>query len=513
MFGIANVKPASASLSPGLLGRYTAFGLSDAVEIRSRARVGGVLDEKWTLERLLGIGGMAAVYGARHRNGARAAVKVLHPHLASHEDVRERFRREGYAANRVEHPGAVKVLDDDVVARGPDAGTAYLVMELLEGESLQDRLERGVSMSELEFLRIADEVLDVLQAAHARGVVHRDLKPENLFLLRDPEPGKAGVKVLDFGLARLLQGQTITSYGLALGTPSFMSPEQAAGRIDEIDGRTDLFALGATGFRVRTGRRVHEAPNAVELVRKMMNLAAPRIRSVARDVSDPFARVVDRALEFRRGDRYANAQSMKKDVERAMIEIDAAAGATQKWMSPALGTTVDDRVPTVVLHRSDIEHPRLLPPHTWAAPRPAFGRRAWLVSAMVGVILIGGVGAKRCADGRPSPEGARSGEIARALTTGASIDSAVALTPLPPAAEPALAPGAPSLVVDGEADAGERDAAVSPAGSRSGVEGPATSAGTRNPRKGGGPGQTHKPAPQKSRSTAPSGTVRKGSSP
>src|SRR5579884_1981906 len=193
---------------------------------------------------------MAAVYAARHRNGARAAVKVLHPDLSRHKDVRERFLREGYAANRVEHPGAVKVLDDDVVPEGPDAGTAYIGMELLEGESLQDRLERGPPISEIEFLRIAEGVLDVLAAAHGRGVVHRDLKPENLFLVRDDAGGqdwKLRVKVLDFGLARLLQGQAITSYGLALGTPSFMSPEQAAGRIDEIDGRTDLFALAATG--------------------------------------------------------------------------------------------------------------------------------------------------------------------------------------------------------------------------------------------------------------------------
>ncbi len=208
--------------------------MADDVEILARARVGSVVDDKWTIERLLGIGGMAAVYEARHRNGARAAVKVLHPHLSRHDDVRERFLREGYAANRVEHPGAVKVLDDDLISEGPDAGTAYLVMELLEGVSLQERIEQGTPVSELEFLRIAGSVLDVLVAAHGHGVVHRDLKPENLFLVRrskddDAVDGPAIVKVLDFGLARLLQGKTITTYGLALGTPSFMSPEQPTG--------------------------------------------------------------------------------------------------------------------------------------------------------------------------------------------------------------------------------------------------------------------------------------------
>ena len=296
-----------------------------------------MLDDKWTLERLLGVGGMAAVYAATHRNGARAAVKVLHPELSRNKEVRERFLREGYAANRVEHAGAVKVLDDDVVVSGPESGTAYIVMELLEGESLQDRLERGAPMGELEFLAIAGSVLEVLEAAHARGVVHRDLKPENLFLVRPPQEGPevaaggvsaAKVKVLDFGLARLVQGQAITSYGLALGTPSFMSPEQAAGRIDEIDGRTDLFALAATGFRICTGRRIHEAANPVDLVRKMATLAAPRVRDVRPEVSEACARVLDRALEFRREDRYETAAAMREDVARAISELEIR-GPTQ----------------------------------------------------------------------------------------------------------------------------------------------------------------------------------------
>ncbi len=292
----------------------------------AKARVGCVLDDKWTLERLLGVGGMAAVYAAKHRNGARAAVKVLHSELSRYKEVRERFVREGYAANRVEHPGAVKVLDDDVVVSGPESGTAYIVMELLEGESLQDRLERPPPMSEVEFLGIASSVLDVLEAAHARGVVHRDLKPENLFLVQeDGAPASSSrVKVLDFGLARLQEGQAITSYGLALGTPSFMSPEQAAGKSDEIDGRTDMFALAATGFRICTGRRIHEAPNPIDLVRKMATLAAPKVRTVRPDVSVPCARVLDRALEFRREDRYESAAAMRDDVRRAIAEIEVS---------------------------------------------------------------------------------------------------------------------------------------------------------------------------------------------
>jgi serine/threonine-protein kinase len=295
--------------------------LSDEdAEKRARDRIGTVLNEKWTLEALLGSGGMGAVYGARHRNGARAAVKVLHPELARYPEVRERFLREGYAANKVEHDGAVKVLDDDVIVGGADDGGAYLVMELLEGESLEDRLARGAMPTERELLVIVDAVLEVLEAAHARGVVHRDIKPENLFLLPSGE-----VKLLDFGLARLNESQSTTTHGVALGTPSFMSPEQAAGRADEIDGRTDLFSLAASCFRLVAGRPVHEGLGPVDRVMKMANVPAPKLRDVAPKASPELARIVDHALEFRRDDRYASATVMRADVKAAIAALDAAA--------------------------------------------------------------------------------------------------------------------------------------------------------------------------------------------
>jgi serine/threonine-protein kinase len=377
----------------------------------ARERVGRVLNDKWALESVLGVGGMAAVYAARHRNGARAAVKVLHPDLARHGQVRERFLREGYAANRVEHPGVVKVLDDDVVVDGPDAGTAYIVMELLEGRSLQERLESGPPMGEREFLVLAASVLDVLESAHARGVVHRDLKPENLFLVRAPEDSRPApvsgrpplpslsdaprVKVLDFGLARLQESQALTSYGLALGTPSFMSPEQAAGRTDEIDGRTDLFALAATGFRLRTGRRIHEAANPVELVTKMANVPAPRIRDVAPDVTEAFARVIDRALQFRRKDRYESARAMLADVRLAIASLDAGASATQPAMEVASLARFASfpHEATIEVSGSDLAGPSVAGvPEAPEAPnrrRPVWG---WLVLT---AILAGGLAAAK----------------------------------------------------------------------------------------------------------------------
>jgi len=281
-----------------------------------------VLSGKWTLERLLGLGGMAAVYAGRHRNGAKAAVKVLHAELARHKEIRERFLREGYAANKVEHPGAVAVLDDDVVQGGPDDGAAYIVMELLDGEPLEQRAARQ-PLDERELLMVADGVLEVLEAAHPRGVVHRDLKPDNLFVLRGDDDRNLKIKVLDFGLARMVEpedgeSRMVTRQGVTIGTPAYMSPEQAAGRADEIDGRADIFSLGAVLFRLRTNKRIHEAGHPLELVGKMAKLPAPKIRDVDPSVSPPFAAIVDRALAFRREDRYPDAASMRADVLEAL---------------------------------------------------------------------------------------------------------------------------------------------------------------------------------------------------
>ncbi len=159
---------------------------------RARVRLGTVLQEKWKLDSVLGVGGMAVVYAATHRNGKRVAVKMLHPEFSHDEEVRTRFLQEGYAANTIQHDGAVSVLDDDLA---PD-GSAFIVMEMLEGETVEQRWERGGQRLPVgDVLWIADQLLDVLVAAHAKSVVHRDIKPENLFVTKT-----GALKVLDFGI-------------------------------------------------------------------------------------------------------------------------------------------------------------------------------------------------------------------------------------------------------------------------------------------------------------------------
>ena len=206
---------------------------------RAQARVGTALNAKWSIDAVLGVGGMGTVYAATHRNGSRAAVKLLHSEFAREGSIRDRFLREGKIANRIEHPAVVKVFDDDV----SEGGEPFLVMDLLEGETFSQLHKRnGRKLSVEETFRIFEVVLDLLSRCHAAAIVHRDIKPANIFLTRD-----GLVKVLDFGIARLREagsGVDATRAGTALGTPSFMAPEQAVG-VDGVDGRADLFSVGA----------------------------------------------------------------------------------------------------------------------------------------------------------------------------------------------------------------------------------------------------------------------------
>ncbi len=299
---------------------------------RARARLGMVLQEKWTLDSLLGVGGMAAVYAATHRNGKRVAVKMLHTDLGHQEDIERRFLQEGYAANTIQHEGAVSVLDDDVA---PD-GSPFIVMELLEGETLDRWLERSGPLPARDVLAAADQLLDVLAAAHAKTVVHRDIKPENLFLTKN-----GTLKVLDFGIARVFEARaaaTSTRMGTVMGTPAFMAPEQARARWDEVDGRTDLWAVGATMFTLLSGRHVHVAESGNEQLILSATVAAVSIATVV-DVPPEVAEVVDRALAFDREKRWPTATAMQQAVRAASNLVGHSDSVMSSGMRPkATGT-------------------------------------------------------------------------------------------------------------------------------------------------------------------------------
>jgi serine/threonine-protein kinase len=302
---------------------------TEKLRTEAEGRVGSTLRKKWTLERLLDVGGMASVFVGLHRNGKRAAIKLLHPQFAAHEEIRDRFQLEGYVANKIGHPGAVEVLDDDET----DDGLVFLVMELLHGESLERRLERTRTLSPIEAFTIADKLLDVLAAAHARGIIHRDVKPGNIFVTMD-----GNVKLLDFGLARVRdvtdRATVKTREGTILGTAAYMPPEQAAGNSAHVDATSDQWALGALLFHTLSGRVVHEADSPIRQIIMAAKNKAPSLATVAPHLLPAAVAVVDRALAFEKSQRHRDARAMQRDV-RAVLGHLSKSGRGKSVRPPA----------------------------------------------------------------------------------------------------------------------------------------------------------------------------------
>jgi serine/threonine-protein kinase len=270
------------------------------------------------------------VYEACHRNGKLVALKLLHPGLSLSERQRKRLLREAYVANTIGHPGVVQIHDDGVDADG----TAYLVMELLAGETVGALAKQaGGCLPVAQVLDIANQLLDVLCAAHARRVVHRDIKPENVFMTKGGH-----VKVLDFGIARLFDpvpGTTVhTQDGIMLGTPAFMAQEQARGRWDEVDQRSDLWAVGATLFTLVTGELVHAAETSNEQLGKAMTMNARLLGELHPELPAPFTAAVDRALRFERTERWPDAASMREALREAWDESAFLASSERQSTAP-----------------------------------------------------------------------------------------------------------------------------------------------------------------------------------
>jgi eukaryotic-like serine/threonine-protein kinase len=313
---------------------------SSELTASAERRIGKCLKAKWRLDALIGLGGTAAVYAATHRNGSRVAIKILHRHLCASEHQVRRFLQEAYTANLVGHSGAVRVHDDD-----GDGEDAFLVMELLEGVSLKEHAEaNGGRLSVEETIGLADQLLDVLEEAHQRGIVHRDIKPSNLFLTRS-----GALKVLDFGVARssmpLPDGQT-TADGDVIGTPAFMAPEQARGRSGEVTERADVWGVGATLFTLLSGELVHPATTATEHLCLTMSASARSLSSVRPDLPASLGAVIDRCLLYAPEQRWPSVAALRaalralalsngpRSLERSSPELDPLATATLPVANP-----------------------------------------------------------------------------------------------------------------------------------------------------------------------------------
>lgn len=350
------------------------------------ARVGQLLRGKWRLDRLLGVGGTSRVYAATHRNGRRGAVKLLNPDLRYLLEVRERFFRECLVASRIRHPSVVGIIDDDVT----EDGTPFLVMELLDGETMGATLRRERRLDAERVIEIGGLLLDALEVVHEAGVVHADIKPENLFWTAD-----GALKLLDFGIAVAgfeEDGQRHRREGVTMGTPGYMPPEQARGDWSKVGPRSDLWSTGATLFRLLTGAHVHAAETPGGLLR--MTLLMPTLPVMARmpDAPAPLAAVLDKALSEDPEHRYESAREMRRALSLAR---DLVREGTTPPLDRCFETTLRSGSPALLAAR--------LP----ARPSPgrrvlaSFGRRSLSFAAPLFVGIV--VGAAGVSQVSPAP--------------------------------------------------------------------------------------------------------------
>jgi serine/threonine protein kinase len=250
----------------------------------------------YRIVREIGKGGMAVVYEAKREDiDSRAALKILRTEFANNEEIAARFLNEARAANRVEHPGIVRIFD-----HGREAdGTIFLAMEYLEGETLYRRFRRGKQLSASDVLRLGRQIASALAAAHAKQVIHRDLKPENILIIPEPDaPGGERVKILDFGLAKLQSsfGSVRTDSNLLMGTPVYMSPEQCRSSRNATD-RSDVYALGTILFELLAGRPPFVSKEPGEYIAMHMYQVAPKLSSLMPALIPAMAELIDSMLD------------------------------------------------------------------------------------------------------------------------------------------------------------------------------------------------------------------------
>ena len=281
------------------------------------AWLGRVIDDRYRVRARVGTGGMAAVYLVEHlRLGKVAAMKILHRALADELGALEHFRHEVEAVGRLDHPNIVQTFDCGYVD-----GRLYLIMEYVRGEDLGVMVRRDGPLPLLRALTLAEQICAALEEVHERGVVHCDLKPDNIVCVRRRDGEQA--KLLDFGLAKLRQRSGPEVIGLLGGTPSYMSPEQV--RLEPLDARSDLYSLGATLYRVLTGEVAFEASSPVSAMGCHLTeeLIPPSQRAPSLRLPPAADRIVARAMERRREDRYQSAAAMRADLLAALADLAA----------------------------------------------------------------------------------------------------------------------------------------------------------------------------------------------
>src|SRR5689334_18361077 len=358
----------------------------EVLEADPSSLVDTVLDGQYQMEAVLGKGGLGSVYRARHiLLGDRVAIKVLPPEVRTNAEWLRRFRREGQAARRFRHPNAVTVYD----LRTAADGTIYMVMEYVEGHTLDHELKTRGQFSAREAFEILTPIMSVLDTAHSMGVVHRDLKPENIMVGTPAEGGESVIKLLDLGIAKMREiagdngGNTaLTMAGQVLGTPYYMSPEQW-GEIprdgsSEIDGRADIYSLGLVFYEMILGRRCFAGNTLHELRREHVTTTPRPLHELVADVPQGFSDAIVRATAKDRGDRQATARVLADEL-RAGLDTPSRSAASINQPSVVLPETV--AIPRGVETNSDVNAPTILTIEP--APTSPVGRQPAPVDATV----------------------------------------------------------------------------------------------------------------------------------
>ncbi len=282
--------------------------------------LGAVLADAFQIVRLIGEGGMARVYEARHvrLSNKRFAVKVLLPSHAQSNEVVVRFQREAEAASGIAHPNVVDVYDVHRTA----GGLPYLVCEYLDGVDLSTLLHRRQRLDVLLAVNIVRQVCRALSAAHDKGIVHRDMKPENVFLVGDPD--LPVVKVIDFGISKVdgLGGASLTKTGMVMGTPGYMPPEQARGA--RVDHRADVYGVGAILYHALTGQMPFDYEDVGEALSAVLTTDPPRPRSLVPDLPPALELVIERSMAKEPADRYSSMDELDAELEPFGAEARAS---------------------------------------------------------------------------------------------------------------------------------------------------------------------------------------------
>lgn len=299
--------------------------------------IGDVVDGKYEIIRLLGEGGMGAVYeGNNTRIHRRVAIKVLHGNVAGNEEALTRFEREAQAAGRIGSEHIVEVLDLGDL----ESGDRYMVMEFLDGEALNDRIAKG-AMEPRIIGRMIVDMLEGLKAAHAAGIVHRDLKPDNVFLLANRGGKKDFVKIVDFGISKFSvvgEAFSMTRTGAVMGTPYYMAPEQAKGGKD-VDHRVDLYAVGVILYQAVVGRVPFDAETFNELLFKIVLETPPSLAEAVPGIDPSFVNIVERAMARSPDDRFQTAEEFQRELQRWLGGAFIPAGDTIGVGTPELDRT------------------------------------------------------------------------------------------------------------------------------------------------------------------------------